>query len=57
VTAVSNAQGIATFSYSGPACVGAVAFFIDDATKGIRTLDRTVGVLAGDVIPTQTDGR
>ena len=54
MTAVSNAQGIATFSYSGPACVGAVAFFIDNATKGIRTLDRTVGVLAGDVIPTQT---
>jgi hypothetical protein len=52
-TAVTNAQGIATFSYTGPACVGAVAFFVDGATKGIRTLDRTVGVLAADVIPAQ----
>lgn len=52
-TAVTNAQGIATFAYTGPACVGAVAFLIDDATKGVRTLDRTVGVLAADVIPVQ----
>jgi hypothetical protein len=51
VSATTNAQGIASFSNRGPCGVGAVAFLVDNATRGLRTLDRTTGVLAADVIP------
>jgi probable HAF family extracellular repeat protein len=51
VAATSNAQGVATFTHQGLACVGAVAFLVDSATKGPSVLDRTTGVITGSVIP------
>ena len=52
VSATTNAQGVASFSSTGPACVGTVSFLVDNATKTGRSLDRTMGVLVADVIPT-----
>jgi len=51
VSAMTNAQGVASFTNRGICGVGTVSFLIDNATKGARTLDRTTGVLAADVIP------
>jgi hypothetical protein len=51
VTAVTNALGVARFAYDGLCGVGAVAFFVDDATRGTRMLDRTTGTLSGYAIP------
>jgi hypothetical protein len=51
VSATTNAQGVASFVHDGLACVGTVAFLVDGAIKGSRTLDRTTGVLTGSVIP------
>ena len=53
VSGTTDAQGIVTFADTGPACVGAVAFLVDEATAAARTLDRTSGILVNDVIPTQ----
>ena len=51
VSGTTNQQGIVSFSHEGLACVGAVAFLVDSATKGTQALDRTTGVLTGSVIP------
>jgi hypothetical protein len=51
VSATTNSQGVASFVHDGLACVGTVAFLVDGASKGSRTLDRTAGVLTGSVIP------
>ncbi len=51
VTLTTNSQGNVTAQHSGPACVGAIAFFIDSVTKASRSLDRTSGVLTSFVIP------
>lgn len=51
VTLVTNRKGIATARHEGPACVGAVAFLVDDVSAGARRLDRTTGVLTSYVIP------
>jgi hypothetical protein len=51
VTGTSNQQGVVSFVHDGLACVGAVAFLVDDATKGTKVLDRTAGVLTGSVVP------
>jgi hypothetical protein len=53
VSGTTDVDGRATFNLIGPACVGAVAFLVDDATGQARTLDRTTGVLVNDVIPTE----
>lgn len=37
--------------YKGPCGVGAVAFLVEQATRGSRSFDRTRGTLAGYVIP------
>ena len=50
-TAVTNAMGVARFQYDGLCGVGAVAFLVDDATRGTRVLDRTTGTLSGYAIP------
>jgi hypothetical protein len=51
VSGTTNQQGIVSFSHEGLACVGAVAFLVDSATKGTQVLDRLSGVLTGSVIP------
>jgi hypothetical protein len=51
VSLTTNAQGVVKASHSGPACVGAIAFFVDAVTKAGRTLDRTTGKLTSFVIP------
>ena len=51
VTLTTNSQVNVTAQHSGPACVGAIAFFIDRLTKASRSLDRTSGVLTSFVIP------
>ena len=51
VSARTNSSGIAKFSYSGLACVGAVVFLVDNATGGTSTFDRSTGELVKSVIP------
>ena len=51
VVGTTSQQGAISFVHDGLACVGAVAFLADKATKGARVLDRTTGVLTGSVIP------
>lgn len=51
VTGTTNTKGIVKFVHNGPACVGAVAFLVDDATKAGRSFDRTKGILTNYVIP------
>ena len=57
VVATTNAEGQAMFSHAGPACVGAIALLITDATSvPARTLDRTTGILTKYVIPLPAEG-
>ena len=57
VVATTNAQGQAILSHVGPACVGAIALLITDATTvPARTLDRTTGILTSYVIPLPAAG-
>jgi hypothetical protein len=51
VSGLTNSRGVVRFVHDGPACVGAIAFLVDGATKGRRTLDRTTGTLTNSVIP------
>lgn len=51
VTLTTNSQGNVTAQHSGPACVGAIAFFVDSVTKAGRSMDRVNGVLTSFVIP------
>jgi hypothetical protein len=51
VSATTNQQGVASFVHDGLACVGAVAFLVDNANSGTKVLDRTTGTLTGSVIP------
>ena len=54
VTGTTNAAGIVSWNYKGLCGVGAIAFLIDKATLGTRTLDRTRGVLSTWAIPSIT---
>ncbi len=54
VSGVTNAAGVVTWSYKGLCGVGAIAFLIDNATLGTRSLDRTRGTLSNWVIPSVT---
>ncbi len=51
VSAVTNQQGVASFIHDGLACLGAVAFLVDNATGSSGVFDRTTGPLTGSVIP------
>ncbi|MDP3939839.1 MAG: hypothetical protein Q8R92_17105 [Deltaproteobacteria bacterium] len=51
VSGMTNRRGVVWFKNEGLACVGAVAFLVNDATQGSRVLDRTTGVVTGYVIP------
>jgi len=51
VRGTTNWRGIARFVHTGPPCVGAVAFFVDDASRLGRVLDRGTGQLTSFVIP------
>lgn len=51
VSGTTDLQGVVVFSHEGLACVGAVAFLVDNAKKGTQVLDRTTGILTGSVIP------
>lgn len=51
VTGRTGRTGTVRFNYQGPACVGTVAFLVDNATVSGRVLDRTTGTLTGSVIP------
>lgn len=51
VSGITNQRGIVAFKHEGLACVGAVAFLVDNATKGASILDRTTGILTRYVIP------
>lgn len=51
VTGRTNAAGVVTFNRVGLCGVGAVAFLVDDATRGPFVLDRTTGTLSGYAIP------
>jgi hypothetical protein len=51
VSGTSNRKGIVRFVHDGVACVGAVAFLVDDAAKAGRSFDRTKGILTNYVIP------
>lgn len=51
VTARTNSSGVAKFTFSGPACVGAIAFLVDNATGSGMSFDKTTGQLLKQVIP------
>jgi probable HAF family extracellular repeat protein len=51
VTGTTNRKGIVKFVHDGVACVGAVAFLVDDAAKAGRSFDRTKGILTSYVLP------
>jgi PKD repeat protein len=51
VSGATNASGVVTFSFRDLCGVGAIAFLVDKATLGTRTLDRTRGVLSTWQIP------
>ncbi len=51
VSGITDSDGRVRFIHRGPACVGAVAFFVDDAKITSRSFDRTQGVLTNFVIP------
>jgi hypothetical protein len=51
VTGTTSASGVVTWSNKGLCGVGAIAFLVDKASLGTRTLDRTRGTLSGYVIP------
>jgi len=51
VTGVTNNRGIVAFNYTGLCGVGAIAFFVDNATKLNLVFDKTVGTLTGWAIP------
>jgi hypothetical protein len=51
VSATTNANGVASFSFRGPACVGAIAFLVDGAEKGGLVFDKTVGILTRFAVP------
>ena len=51
VSAITNTTGTARFVHKGPACVGAISFFVDNAIKAGRVFDQNQGVLTGFVIP------
>jgi hypothetical protein len=51
VLGTTNAQGIVEFNFKGPCGVGAEAFIVENATKTPLVFDKTVGVLAGSVLP------
>jgi len=54
VTGTTNGSGVVTFSHKGLCGVGAIAFLVDRATQGTRSLDRTRGTLTAWVIPSTT---
>lgn len=51
VSLTTNLQGVALAQHSGPACVGAIAFFVDSVSKSGFTLDRSTGTLTSFVVP------
>ncbi len=51
VSGTTNSQGIVTFTYQGQCGVGAIAFFVDHATKGLLVFDKTQGKLADSEVP------
>ncbi len=51
VSGTTNASGVASFNFRDLCGVGAIAFLVDKATLGTRTLDRTRGVLSTWQIP------
>ena len=51
VSGITNSNGVVRFIHRGPACVGAIAFFADNAAISGRTFDRTQGTLTNYVIP------
>lgn len=54
VTGTTNASGVVSWNYKGLCGVGAIAFLIDRATLGTRSLDKTRGTLSNWVIPSIT---
>jgi hypothetical protein len=51
VRGTTNWRGIARFAHTGPPCVAAVAFFVNDASRLGGVLDRSTGQLTSFVIP------
>ena len=51
LTGTTSNKGTVRFVHKGPACVGAIAIFVDDVTKAGRVLDPTTGALTNYVIP------
>lgn len=51
ISGVSSSEGKVRFVHRGPACVGAIAFFVDAAKASGRTFDRTLGQLTNFIIP------
>ena len=54
VAGTTNGSGIVTWTHQGLCGVGAIAFIVERATLGTRTLDRTRGTLINSVIPSIT---
>jgi probable HAF family extracellular repeat protein len=50
-SATTDASGVASFRFRGPACVGTIAFLVDAAEKDGLAFDKTVGILTASGIP------
>jgi probable HAF family extracellular repeat protein len=51
VATKTNGDGVASFRYRGPACVGTVAFLVDGAEMDGLVFDKTVGILTRSAVP------
>ncbi|MDH4070549.1 MAG: T9SS type A sorting domain-containing protein [Ignavibacteria bacterium] len=56
VVGVTNNNGQASFTHSGPPCVGGIAILVTDVSASGKILDRTTGVLTNYVIPLPNSG-
>jgi len=51
VSGTTDTRGVVRFTHTGRACVGAITFFVDQASAKGRVFDRNQGVLVKSIIP------
>jgi len=51
VSGITDTRGVVRFTHTGRACVGAITFFVDQASAKGRVFDRSQGILVKSIIP------
>lgn len=51
VSGATDTRGVVRFTHTGRACVGAITFFVDQASAKGRVFDRSQGILVKSIIP------